>query len=84
MNCQHILDADLLFAAADGVWRSEIARVYGPENVTACCHRPEACGEPGSLLRQAHEAREHAYRAWRGVHGLDEVERAPLALQSRA
>lgn len=52
--------ADSVFAAADATWRAEIAAAFGAERVELYAGRQEGRGRPGSLLRQAFEAREKA------------------------
>ena len=61
-------DAELLFAVADAVWRSEAARALNlnPETMNLS-GIPATHGEPDSLLRTAFEARMRAYRAWQGL-----------------
>ena len=71
MEYDDIPQTEILFAAADAAWRAEIVRLFGADAVGAYRERPEGRGEPGSLLRDAWTAREHAYAAWRAARGLD-------------
>jgi len=66
-----IPQTEILFAAADAAWQAEIVRLFGAEAVGPYRERPEGRGAPGSLLRDAWTAREHAYAAWRTARGLD-------------
>ncbi len=62
-NCPR--SSEILFAAADAIWRTEAARLLDRRaddpDLVLC---PEAQGRPHSLLRLAYEARERALAGW--------------------
>jgi hypothetical protein len=66
MSQMHMSGPELLFIAADRTWRCEAAKVLNrPPNDPGLALLPEACGEPGTLLRTAFDARERAFAVWR-------------------
>ncbi|MER2266090.1 PAS domain-containing protein [Methylobacterium oxalidis] len=65
--------ADLLFSTADAVWRQELARCFGADGIEAFRYRKEGQGEPFSLLRQAYEVREWAFRRWIVARAVPDV-----------
>lgn len=52
-------------AAADGLWRAEMLRNYGPDGVLSYAYAPEGQGGLGTLLRRTYEARRIAIALWR-------------------
>lgn len=66
MDSYSKLDGELLFYLADATWRSEAMKVLGRTDETAdLAERPEAQGEPATLLRIAYEARQRALVRWK-------------------
>ena len=59
-------------AAADGLWREEMRRNYGPDGVLTYASSPEGQGDLGTSLRRTYEARRVAVALWR-----NERHRAP-------
>ncbi len=60
-------------AVADGLWRAEMRRNYGPDGVLTYAFSPEGQGDLGTPLRRTYEARRIAVALWR-----HERQRAPL------
>jgi hypothetical protein len=52
-------------ATADGRWRAEMHRNYGPEGVLIYAYAPEGQGDLGTPLRRSYEARRVAVALWR-------------------
>ena len=52
-------------AAADGLWRAEMRRTYGPDGVLTYAFSPEGQGGLGTSLRRTYEARRVAVALWR-------------------
>lgn len=52
-------------AAADGLWRAEMRRNYGPDGVLIYAFSPEGQGDLGTSLRRTYEARRVAVALWR-------------------
>lgn len=50
---------------ADGLWRAEMRRTYGPEGVLMYAYAPEGQGGLGTPLRRSYEARRVAVALWR-------------------
>jgi hypothetical protein len=51
------------FQVADDAWSAELRRIFG-KNAGQARYEPRGKGAEGSNLRQAHDAREAARRAW--------------------
>ncbi|MEA1833703.1 helix-turn-helix transcriptional regulator [Methylobacterium durans] len=68
---------DLLFRTADADWCDEVARRFGRDKVAAYRYRPEGQGDPGTILHQAYEARDWAYRRWIAARGVPDVRLRP-------
>lgn len=56
-------DATMAFLRADDAWGDELRRVFGRE-AGDVRYMPPARGEPGTRLRELHDAREAAREAW--------------------
>lgn len=57
-----------LLALADAAWMSEIAAVFGNENVDAVAAAPKGQGESGSRLRELFDAHIDARTVWSNSH----------------
>ena len=73
MSAQPSISSDLgrlaltesALAAADGLWRAEMRRSYGPDGVLIYAYAPEGQGDLGTPLRRSYEARRVAVALWR-------------------
>ncbi|WP_162560500.1 helix-turn-helix domain-containing protein [Methylobacterium durans] len=54
-----------------------MARRFGRDKVAAYRYRPEGQGDPGTILHQAYEARDWAYRRWIAARGVPDVRLRP-------
>ena len=52
-------------ASADRLWREQLRRAYGPDEVLTYGYAPEAQGGLGTPLRRSYEARRVAVAVWR-------------------
>lgn len=56
---------EVALAAADGLWRAEMHRSYGPDALLTYGFAPEGQGALGTPLRRSYEARRVAVAMWR-------------------
>lgn len=64
-NLGRLAITESALAAADGLWRAEMRRNYGPDGVLIYAYAPEGQGDLGTPLRRSYEARRVAVALWR-------------------